>query len=113
MSTLVINVRDGLAVERARLSGLFVYIGRKCYGYPASKWANPFKLAPKASDLERRRCLDYYLRHLNNRPDLMAAIPELRGKVLGCWCAPRLCHGHTLALLADEGTAQDTGEREG
>lgn len=26
---------------------------------------------------------------------------ELRGKALGCWCAPDTCHGHVLAELAD------------
>lgn len=26
----------------------------------------------------------------------------LKGKILGCWCAPQLCHGHVLAELANE-----------
>jgi hypothetical protein len=29
----------------------------------------------------------------------MAALPELRGKVLGCWCAPAACHGDVLAEM--------------
>jgi hypothetical protein len=34
--------------------------------------------------------------------DLVAtAKRELRGKVLGCWCAPLPCHGHVLACIAD------------
>jgi hypothetical protein len=32
---------------------------------------------------------------------LMAALSELRGKVLGCWCAPRACHGDVLMRLAN------------
>lgn len=28
-------------------------------------------------------------------------VHELRGKTLGCWCAPRACHGRCLADLAD------------
>ncbi|MGD9564460.1 MAG: DUF4326 domain-containing protein [Pyrinomonadaceae bacterium] len=24
---------------------------------------------------------------------------ELRGKVLGCWCSPKVCHGDVLARL--------------
>ena len=31
----------------------------------------------------------------------MAQLPELKGKVLGCWCAPEGCHGDVLAELAD------------
>ena len=29
-----------------------------------------------------------------------AALPELRGKILGCWCAPKVCHGDVLVELA-------------
>lgn len=34
---------------------------------------------------------------------LFISIPqgELRGKVLGCWCAPKMCHGDVLAELAE------------
>jgi hypothetical protein len=32
---------------------------------------------------------------------LMAALGELRGLVLGCWCAPRPCHGDVLVRLAN------------
>jgi hypothetical protein len=28
-------------------------------------------------------------------------VEHLRGKVLGCFCPPALCHGHVLAELAD------------
>ena len=30
---------------------------------------------------------------------LLAALPELQGKVLGCWCAPLPCHGDVLVEL--------------
>jgi hypothetical protein len=32
---------------------------------------------------------------------LLERLPELRGKVLGCWCAPLPRHGDLLATLAD------------
>lgn len=32
---------------------------------------------------------------------LLAALPGLRGKILGCRCAPLPCHGDVLAELAD------------
>ena len=30
-----------------------------------------------------------------------AWLPELKGKVLLCWCYPKQCHGHYLASLAN------------
>jgi Domain of unknown function (DUF4326) len=30
------------------------------------------------------------------QPTLMAALPELRGKDLICWCAPSRCHAEVL-----------------
>jgi len=27
---------------------------------------------------------------------------ELKGKVLGCWCHPKECHGDVLARIANE-----------
>lgn len=44
-----------------------------------------------------------YERHLRDEwPDLLAALPELYGTVLGCYCAPRPCHGDVLAQLVAE-----------
>ncbi len=35
------------------------------------------------------------------RQAILNAIPSLKGKVLGCWCAPLACHGDVLAELAN------------
>ena len=70
-----------------------VYIGRP------SKWGNPFKLYPGD---DRAEVLARYEAWLRQQPHLMASLHELRGKVLGCWCAPKLCHGDVLAKLAEE-----------
>jgi hypothetical protein len=43
-----------------------------------------------------------YKSHLLSQPDLMADLHELKGKRLGCYCAPLPCHGDVLAELADE-----------
>lgn len=69
-----------------------VYIGRP------SKWGNPFRLT---SEDARAAVLEQYREWLMGRPELLRSLPELRGKVLGCWCAPRVCHGDVLAELAD------------
>lgn len=70
-----------------------VYIGRP------SKWGNPFKL--ETGD-DRDAVIARYEKWLRSQPQLIAALGELSGKVLGCWCAPKSCHGDVLARLADE-----------
>ncbi|MFZ2361902.1 MAG: DUF4326 domain-containing protein [Anaerolineae bacterium] len=37
------------------------------------------------------------------RQAILDAIPTLKRKVLGCWCAPLACHGDVLAELANAG----------
>ncbi len=69
-----------------------VYIGRP------GKWGNPFVLKRES---DRAAALEQYRAWVMRQPELMAALGELRGKVLGCWCAPRLCHGDVLVELAD------------
>jgi len=44
-----------------------------------------------------------YRAWLLQRPELMAALPELRGKDLVCWCAPEPCHADVLLELANAG----------
>ncbi|MEU8639328.1 DUF4326 domain-containing protein [Amycolatopsis sp. NPDC048633] len=36
-------------------------------------------------------------------PTTVALLPDLRGKRLGCWCVPQLCHARVIAELADHG----------
>jgi len=76
-----------------------VYIGRP------SKWGNPFthKAGTCAQFIQpsREESVECYRRWLLTQPHLMAALPELKGKVLGCWCKPNSCHGDVLAELAN------------
>ena len=70
-----------------------VYIGRP------SKWGNPFVVGKHGA---RGECVTLYERWLLENTELMAALDELRGLVLGCWCAPRPCHGDVLVRLANK-----------
>lgn len=70
-----------------------VYVGRP------SKWGNPFRLTANQG---REEAIAKYERWLRAQPKLMAALPELRGKILACWCAPRACHADVLVRLANE-----------
>jgi hypothetical protein len=71
-----------------------VYVGRG-HGSP---WGNPFKAG---RDGTREQVIAKYEKWLLTQPELVAALPELRGKVLGCWCAPKACHADVLLKLAN------------
>jgi hypothetical protein len=69
------------------------------YHLPRSPWANPFKAGEDGTVEE---VIDKYERYLfGERPDLVARLPELRGKTLACWCKPGPCHGDVLPNLAE------------
>jgi len=89
-----------------------VYIGRNMSFYVdgafGSKWANPFKVAKPGKKYKKGtyysldESVKLYEEHVRNSPELMAALPELRGKTLGCWCKPAKCHGDVLVKLVNE-----------
>ena len=64
-----------------------------------SKWGNPFQIG---RDGNRERVIKMYEIHVRRRPDLIAALPELAGKRLGCYCHPLPCHGEVLIRLLHE-----------
>ena len=76
----------------AKVVGQTVYIGRP------SKWGNPFVIGKECT---REEAIFMYENWILKQPELMAALHELRGKTLLCYCAPLECHGDVLAWLAD------------
>lgn len=48
-------------------------------------------------DGTRQQVIDKYEKWLLQQPDLIDQLSELKGKVLGCWCAPKRCHCEILA----------------
>ena len=64
-----------------------------------SKWANPFAIGRNGA---REEVIAKYKEYILNKPELLRQIPlELKGKTLGCWCKPKVCHGDVLAYIAD------------
>ncbi len=84
-----------------------VYVGRPMHrgGWhlPGSPLASPFRPGPDGS---REEVVAAYRGYLLGRPDLLALLPALRGRRLGCWCAPLPCHAAVIAELADAGVGQ-------
>lgn len=77
-----------------------VYIGRP------SKWGNPFthrkdNTIAKFLVATREEAVEAYRDWIKAQPELLAALPELKGKRLGCFCKPQSCHGDILAEMAD------------
>lgn len=84
----VINIKDDEAYD--------VYIGRPSkYGNPFShkeKTTAKYKVSSRAEAVEKYR--EWILE--GEGMYLLNNIEELRGKVLGCWCKPKKCHGDVL-----------------
>jgi len=77
-----------------------IYIGRP------SKWGNSWshQQGTQAEFLvaTREEAIERYREWIMGQPELLADLHELKGKVLGCWCKPKACHGSILAELADK-----------
>jgi len=80
----------GQVGKRPRLD--CVYVGRP------SKWGNPFVIGRDGS---RDEVIAKYRAWILRQPALMAALHELCGKDLVCWCAPERCHADVLIELAN------------
>ncbi|MCM3884148.1 DUF4326 domain-containing protein [Frankia sp. R82] len=63
-------------------------------------WGNPHRLPARATAEQRAAVIARYAEDLDRRPDLLARLPELRGRALACYCSPLACHGDVLAARA-------------
>ena len=63
----------------------------------STMWGNPFVIG---RDGARDEVIEKFERYLLDS-ELVDELGELRGKVLGCWCSPRSCHGDVLLRLAN------------
>ena len=85
-----------------------VYIGRPSPGIsrriPGSdgKWAVPFVVGKDGNREQVIAKHKAWLLSPENKELLSQIRTELKGKVLGCWCAPLPCHGDTLVELANQ-----------
>lgn len=78
-----------------------IYIGRP------SKYGNPYShkegTLAKYKVENRAEAIKRYEEDLRNDPEKMEMVKrELKGKILGCHCKPKFCHGHVLAWIANK-----------
>jgi hypothetical protein len=92
--TVVINMNTHFHVLKyAKDKGIYKQIDRY------SEFGNPFFLD---SDGNREQVCDGYIEYFKHKRSLHNKVNDLKGKVLGCHCAPLRCHGDYLKQLADE-----------
>lgn len=92
--TIVINMNTHFHVLKyAKDKGIYKQIDRY------SEFGNPFFLD---SDGDREQVCNGYIEYFKHKRSLHNKVKELKGKVLGCHCAPLQCHGDHLKRLADE-----------
>lgn len=65
-----------------------------------TKWGNPFKIGKDGSRADVIAKYRGWILHGAGQ-HLLDDLHELKGKRLGCHCAPAACHGDVLAELAD------------
>ncbi len=99
--TTVVRIRrkGGIIVQNCD-----IYIGRALtmggWNLEESKWHNPFKLTDYNNDVNL--VLEKYETYLRSNKELMDKIFELKGKILGCFCKPKPCHGDILIKILGE-----------
>jgi len=69
-----------------------VFIGRP------SIWGNPFEIG---KDGTRKEVIKKYRVWLNDNESLKSRILELDGKILGCFCAQKACHGNVIIEMIE------------
>ncbi len=67
---------------------------------------NPYPLDDPKDDAKRRDVIEQYrvwfLQEVERDEAFREAVQAVRGKDLGCWCAPRACHGDVIIEWLDE-----------
>ncbi len=68
-------------------------------------WGNPYShkegTLAKFKVKTRKESIKKYREYILDNPKLLAQLHELRGKILGCWCKPKDCHGDILVELSN------------
>lgn len=67
-----------------------------------TKWGNPWRIGSHGTRADVIRKYRAWLME-DRQADLRDEVRRvLRGKTLGCWCAPRPCHGDVLLEIAND-----------
>jgi hypothetical protein len=85
-----------------KLTARVVHLKKEAYDVRIDRqtvWGNPFVIG---KDGTRKQVIEKYREWLLDDPVMVrVAKLKLKGKVLGCWCAPKPCHGDVLLEIAN------------
>lgn len=85
------------SVVNIRVANYDVYIGRAGHGHDGY-FGNPFVLTPVISRISvLTKYEKWFYERLGSDLVFRKRIHDLKGKTLGCFCSPKLCHGHIIA----------------
>jgi hypothetical protein len=115
MKTTIVNVRKHKKlIDSASKNNQYIYIGRG----PGSKLGNPYTHLPldwtkaEFAVATVEEAIEKYEAYARANPTIMAMLPDLVGKYLGCWCVQEPyeyqagvfvpCHGYSLMKLINE-----------
>ncbi len=91
-----INDPNNVYVGRAGI----VFIENQRFPKQGSEWANPFKIGKLTRD-EVLVLYEQWIRQKIKKEGTQGLL-ALKGKTLGCWCAPEPCHADILLKLIQE-----------
>jgi hypothetical protein len=97
---LCVNIDNKIKtrVVNAKNNEYDVYIGR------GSDYGNPYKIGV---DGNRKEVIEKFYNYLHNNVPLQKKIMKLRGLRLGCYCAPKDCHGDIIAEFIENNVIHD------
>jgi hypothetical protein len=98
MKTTVVNIRR---------SEYDVYIGRAGRGHDGY-FGNPYNIMTGGRKQAIEMYRAYFLRRLKTDPEFAIRVEDLRGKRLGCFCAPQSCHGDIIADYLNNHSPMET-----
>ena len=87
MTTTVVNLRK---------NKYDVYIGRS-KNADLGLFGNPFSVEEHGRKGALLKLREYFHKRLDDDPEFKRKVLALKGRRLGCFCAPQPCHGHIIA----------------
>jgi len=80
-----------------------VFVNKERFPKKSSNFANIYKIGKDGDRNEVIQKYKIYIKEkLDNDPELVKEMLSMKGKNLGCWCAPEPCHGDVLVELIKE-----------
>ena len=100
-----------MKTETPELDRLVVHCKKSPYDVlidRTTKWGNPYshkkgtlaKWVVPSREIAVLKYWEYMMDQVHDGKVSLQDLAELENKVLGCWCAPKLCHGHFLSAMA-------------